>query len=128
MTEISAVVEQIERIQAEMGIEKLPSPWLPPLEERIPKRAIRRRKPMPLTLPISMNLKAKPGADQLPHDGRRQYRHRRLVRLRKSLTATTFMMSFAEQYTPEELHYYISTLATERCFRLQGFRTPRIIS
>lgn len=37
MTEISAVVDEIERMQQELGIEKLPSPWLPPLEERIPK-------------------------------------------------------------------------------------------
>ncbi|WP_146738271.1 hypothetical protein, partial [Bacillus tropicus] len=35
--EIEAVVEEIERIQNEMGIEKLPSPWLPPLAERIPR-------------------------------------------------------------------------------------------
>ncbi|WP_187959430.1 hypothetical protein, partial [Bacillus mojavensis] len=36
-TEIEAVVDEIERIQDEMGIEKLPSPWLPPLAERIPR-------------------------------------------------------------------------------------------
>ncbi|MGG4231514.1 FtsK/SpoIIIE N-terminal domain-containing protein [Bacillus licheniformis] len=108
VTEISAVVEQIERIQAEMGIEKLPSPWLPPLEERIPKTRYPSEEADAFNFayidepekqsqePISYRMMEDGNIGIVGSSG-----------YGKSLTATTFMMSFAEQYTPEELHYYI---------------------
>lgn len=108
VTEISAVVEQIERIQDEMGIEKLPSPWLPPLEERIPKTRYPSEEADAFNFayidepekqsqePISYRMMEDGNIGIVGSSG-----------YGKSLTATTFMMSFAEQYTPEELHYYI---------------------
>lgn len=129
VTEISAVVEQIERIQAEMGIEKLPSPWPLPLEERIPKTRYPSEEADAFNFayidepekqsqePISYRMMEDGNIGIVGSSG-----------YGKSLTATTFMMSFAEQYTPEELHYYIFDFGNGNVACLQGFRTPRIIS
>lgn len=107
-TEISAVVEQIEQIQGEMGIEKLPSPWLPPLEERIPKTRY------PSDEADTFNFafidepekqSQKPISYRMMEDG-----NIGIVGSSgygKSLSAITFLMSFAAEYTPGELHNYI---------------------
>ncbi|KAF1274612.1 MULTISPECIES: type VII secretion protein EssC [Bacillus amyloliquefaciens group] len=106
--EIEAVVEEIERIQNEMGIEKLPSPWLPPLAERIPRTLYpaqekdrffiacvdepdqQRQAPLAYTMMDDGNI----GIFGSSGYG-------------KSVAAITFLMNFAEGYTPEELHMYI---------------------
>ncbi|MCY8466125.1 type VII secretion protein EssC [Bacillus atrophaeus] len=106
--EIEAVVDEIERIQEEMGIEKLPSPWLPPLAERIPRTLFQSedkgqfhfayidepdkqsQTPLAYTMMDDGNI----GIFGSSGYG-------------KSIAATTFLMNFAEGYTPEELHMYI---------------------
>ncbi|ATH92992.1 type VII secretion protein EssC [Bacillus glycinifermentans] len=107
-TEISAVVEQIEQIQEEMGIDKLPSPWLPPLEERIPKSLYPSDEADTFNFafidepekqsqePISYRMMEDGNIGIVGSSG-----------YGKSLTAITFLMSFAAEYTPEELHNYI---------------------
>ncbi|QHZ45760.1 MULTISPECIES: type VII secretion protein EssC [unclassified Bacillus (in: firmicutes)] len=107
-TEISAVVEQIERIQEEMGVEKLPSPWLPPLEERIPKALYPSEEADTFNFafidepekqsqePISYRMMDDGNIAIVGSSG-----------YGKSLSAITFLMSFAAEYTPEELHNYI---------------------
>ncbi|MBT2575646.1 type VII secretion protein EssC [Bacillus sp. ISL-51] len=106
--EIEAVVDEIERIQKEMGIERLPSPWLPPLAERIPRTLFpveekdrffiayidepdqQRQAPLAYTMMDDGNI----GIFGSSGYG-------------KSVAAITFLMNFAEGYTPEQLHMYI---------------------
>ncbi|MGZ9791971.1 type VII secretion protein EssC [Bacillus atrophaeus] len=106
--EIEAVVDEIERIQEEMGIEKLPSPWLPPLAERIPRTLFQSKdkgqfhfayidepdKQSQTPLAYTMMDDGNIGIFGSSGYG-------------KSIAATTFLMNFAEGYTPEELHMYI---------------------
>ncbi|KXZ17785.1 type VII secretion protein EssC [Bacillus nakamurai] len=106
--EIEAVVDEIERIQKEMGIEKLPSPWLPPLADRIPRTLYpaeekdrffvayfdepdqQRQAPLAYTMMDDGNI----GIFGSSGYG-------------KSVAAITFLMNFAEGYTPEQMHMYI---------------------
>lgn len=108
VTEISAVVDEIERMQQELGIEKLPSPWLPPLEERIPKTryASSEEHVFHFALVDEPDQQSQhPLSYQMMEDGNigifgsSGYG--------KSLAATTLLMSFAERYSPEEWHAYI---------------------
>ncbi|MCY8495882.1 type VII secretion protein EssC [Bacillus atrophaeus] len=106
--EIEAVVDEIERIQEEMGIEKLPSPWLPPLAERIPRTLFQSKdkgqfhfayidepdKQSQTPLAYTMMDDGNIGIFGSSGYG-------------KSIAATTFLMNFADGYTPEELHMYI---------------------
>ncbi|MGE6629927.1 type VII secretion protein EssC [Bacillus sp. NPDC077027] len=108
ITEISAVVDEIERMQHELGIEKLPSPWLPPLEDRIPKTryAAEKENVFHFALVDEPDQQSQhPISYQMMEDGNigifgsSGYG--------KSMAATTLLMSFAETYTPEEWHTYI---------------------
>ncbi|MDA7028036.1 type VII secretion protein EssC [Bacillus sp. CLL-7-23] len=106
--EIAAVVERIEQIQAEMGIDKLPSPWLPPLEEKIPKSLYPANEADTFNFafidepekqnqePISYHMMDDGNICIVGSSG-----------YGKSITIATFLLSFAAEYTPEELHNYI---------------------
>ncbi|MDA1476265.1 type VII secretion protein EssC [Bacillus changyiensis] len=106
--EIAAVVERIEQIQAEMGIDKLPSPWLPPLEEKIPKSLYPANEVDTFNFafidepekqnqePISYHMMDDGNICIVGSSG-----------YGKSITIATFLLSFAAEYTPEELHNYI---------------------
>lgn len=107
-TEIEAVVDEIERIQDEMGIEKLPSPWLPPLAERIPRTLFPSNEKdhfhfayvdepdLQRQAPIAYKMMEDGNIGIFGSSG-----------YGKSIAAATFLMSFADVYTPEELHVYI---------------------
>ncbi|MGG3571300.1 type VII secretion protein EssC [Bacillus gobiensis] len=106
--EIEAVTEEIERVQEELGIKRLPSPWLPPLEERIAKMLYKSNKKEVFHIAYVDEpdlQKQAPYPYQIMEDGNigifgsSGYG--------KSMTVTTLLMSFAEEYSPEELHYYI---------------------
>ncbi|NPC93995.1 type VII secretion protein EssC [Bacillus sp. WMMC1349] len=106
--EIAAVVERIEQIQAEMGIDQLPSPWLPPLEEKIPKSLYPANEADTFNFafidepekqnqePISYHMMDDGSICIVGSSG-----------YGKSITIATFLLSFAAEYTPEELHNYI---------------------
>ncbi|MCM3180975.1 type VII secretion protein EssC [Cytobacillus horneckiae] len=107
-TEIEAVVGRIEELQKEMDIQKLNSPWLPPLGERLIRKAH-------LSLEkeqISFALVDEPEKQsQYPY-------HYQVIDggnigvfgssgYGKSYTVMTLLMSMAERYTPEEVHFYL---------------------
>ncbi|RFU63102.1 type VII secretion protein EssC [Peribacillus glennii] len=108
LTEIEAVVQQIIKVQEEMNITKLASPWLPPLRERISRmEAI-----SGLREQFYIGLKDEPEKQSQSHYiynwiedgnigifGSSGYG--------KSSTAMTLLLHFAGSYSPEELHYYV---------------------
>lgn len=108
VTEIEAVVNRIEEIQQELHIQKLSSPWLPPLKERM----IREEFSSDVQSQIHFALVDEPEKQsQYPYSyhvmdggnigvfGSSGYG--------KSYTVLTLLMSMAERYNPEELHYYL---------------------
>ncbi|MGN1402255.1 MAG: type VII secretion protein EssC [Bacillus sp. (in: firmicutes)] len=107
-SEIEVVVDQIQSVQQRLGIKKLPSPWLPPLEERLYVEG-----------PISQDgkqfeiaLKDEP-EKQLQSHYAYQWIHDGSIIIfgssgyGKSTTAMTLLLQFAKAYSPKDLHYYI---------------------
>lgn len=107
-TEIDAIVEQIMLYQQKLGIPKLKSPWLPPLSERI----IRDRHlfSTPELIPLAM-------VDEPEKQLQVPYFYRLIedgnigifgaVGYGKSYTTLTILLGIAEQFSPEEVHYYL---------------------
>lgn len=108
ITEIEAVVGKIEQYQAELGIQKLKSPWLPPLSHRLDKNEY----PSLQKSKISIGLFDEPEKQlQAPYSyeviedgnigifGSTGYG--------KSFTVLTILLSIAENYSPEEVNYYL---------------------
>ncbi|MDQ0273312.1 type VII secretion protein EssC [Cytobacillus purgationiresistens] len=108
ITEIEAVVGRIETLQKELAINKLNSPWLPPLGERLSRKdyiSIEKDE-------ISFALIDEPEKQsQKPH-------HYNVIEggnigifgssgYGKSYTVMTLLLSMAERYSPEEVHYYL---------------------
>ncbi|MCU9612784.1 type VII secretion protein EssC [Caldibacillus lycopersici] len=107
-SEIEVVVKQIEEVQKELNIEKLPSPWLPPLKERIFTPEIREHKK--LQLPIG--LKDEPEKQQQSNYYYQPIEDGSIAIIGtsgygKSTTAITLLLRMAEQLTSEEVHYYL---------------------
>jgi len=107
-TEIEVVVEEIEATQTEMGIKKLRSPWLPPLKSRLSRKLHRsdQRNEIYLGMVDEPEQQSQyPFSYQLIEDGNigvfgsSGYG--------KSHTIITMLLSIAEKYTPEEVHYYL---------------------
>lgn len=108
ITEIDAVVKQIEEVQKTLRIEKLRSPWLPPLGNRLfPKKSDELPKDKYI-----FGLKDEPEKQlqeeyvyQLIEDGN--------IAIfgssgyGKSTTAMTILLNFAQKMSPQEIHYYI---------------------
>lgn len=107
-TEIEIVVNHIAEVADQLNIQRLASPWLPPLEERIFQPDLE-------TVPenaIPLGIKDEPEKQsQAPY-----YYH--LVDdgniaivgtsgYGKSYTVMTILMSMAERWNPEEVQYYI---------------------
>ncbi|MFD0051707.1 type VII secretion protein EssC [Actinomycetes bacterium NPDC127524] len=107
-TEIEAVVKEILAVQQELKIEKLSSPWLPPLEERIfkPENIDENEQLLPIGLMDEPEKQSQaPYAYNWIEDGNigifgsSGYG--------KSNTVLTLLTGFAEKQTPEMLQYYI---------------------
>ncbi|WP_282142496.1 type VII secretion protein EssC [Cytobacillus oceanisediminis] len=107
-TEIEAVVEEIEAAQSSMGIKKLRSPWLPPLEGRLSRKLHRAEENHEIHLGMVDEPEKQsqyPLSYQIIEDGNvgvfgsSGYG--------KSHTIMTMLLSIAEKRTPEEAHYYI---------------------
>jgi DNA segregation ATPase FtsK/SpoIIIE, S-DNA-T family len=107
-TEIEMVVQEIIKTQQQLGIEKLPSPWLPPLSSRLHRPALLERD----TVYFPIGLKDEPEL-QRQSDYLYQWLEDGNIGIfgsagyGKSTTAMTLLMSFASVYSPEQLHYYI---------------------
>ncbi|USK84004.1 type VII secretion protein EssC [Peribacillus asahii] len=107
-TEIEAIVEKIEGIQAEMGIEKLPSPWLPPLAHWISRKSYRASNRNEISFAL-VDEPEKQSQTAFHYDvlddgnigifGSSGYG--------KSYTVITLLLSMAERFSPEEMYYYL---------------------
>ncbi|WP_332651318.1 type VII secretion protein EssC [Lysinibacillus sp. 54212] len=107
-TEIDAVVGEIEQCKMGLGIQKLKSPWLPPLSDRINKHDY----PSLQRSQISIGLFDEPEKQlQAPY-------YYELIEdgnigifgstgYGKSFTVLTILLSIAENYSPEEVNYYL---------------------
>ncbi|WP_085992896.1 type VII secretion protein EssC [Oceanobacillus senegalensis] len=108
ITEIEAVVEEINSVQEKMSIEKLPSPWLPPLSERI--IVDNTIEYLPEQFPIGL-------VDE-PEEQRQTVYNYEVMEdgnvgifgssgYGKSTTLLTLLMQFARRNSPRSFHYYI---------------------
>lgn len=107
-TEIDAIVEKIEALQVEMGINKLNSPWLPPLANRLS------RKWHPSSDQHEINFAM---IDEPEKQSQSVFHYDVLEDgnigvfgssgYGKSHTLITLLLGMAEHFSPEELHYYL---------------------
>ncbi|MBP3039684.1 type VII secretion protein EssC [Bacillaceae bacterium Marseille-Q3522] len=107
-TEIEAIVEKIEALQAEMGIKKLQSPWLPPLASRMTRYRYRSEKKYEINFAL-IDEPEKQSQTVIHYDvmedgnigifGSSGYG--------KSHTVMTLLLSMAEKFSPEELQFYV---------------------
>ncbi|MBM7703051.1 type VII secretion protein EssC [Metabacillus iocasae] len=108
LSEIDVIAERIATVQKELGIQKLRSPWLPPLAERISRFEYEGEREGEFLIGL---------VDEPEQQRQVAYRYTMMddgnvgifgsSGYGKSFTAMTLLMSFAESYSPEELHYYI---------------------
>ncbi|MCM3491296.1 type VII secretion protein EssC [Alkalihalophilus marmarensis] len=106
-TEIEAIVSEIANVQSTMGIQKLQSPWLPPLASRLASEEAGS-----VDEGFLIGLK-----DEPERQSQTPYRYRwqedgnigifGSAGYGKSTTIMTYLLRFAEAFTPEELHYYV---------------------
>ncbi|WP_110112138.1 type VII secretion protein EssC [Bacillus sp. CGMCC 1.16541] len=108
LAEIDVIAERIEQTQQELGIQKLRSPWLPPLAERISRFEYEGEREGEFMIGL---------VDEPDQQRQVPYCYTMMddgnigifgsSGYGKSFTAMTLLMSFAEAYSPEELHYYL---------------------
>ncbi|KMK95778.1 type VII secretion protein EssC [Rossellomorea marisflavi] len=107
-SEIDAVVDRIEEMQSAMNIEKLQSPWLPPLADRLylPRETSPKENQVFLaTIDEPEKQSQSPYWYTVVEDGN--------VGIfgssgyGKTQTAITLLMGMARSLTPEEVHYYL---------------------
>ncbi|MTH53959.1 type VII secretion protein EssC [Bacillus mangrovi] len=107
-SEIEVIVDKIEQTQKKMGIKKLPSPWLPPLEERIsriPHMSAEEGEVVMGIIDEPEKQSQTPFHYQLVDDG--SIGIFGSSGYGKSTTAITLLMGMATKLTPEELNLYI---------------------
>ncbi|PLR75551.1 type VII secretion protein EssC [Bacillus sp. V3-13] len=107
-TEIEAIVDQIETVQKEMGIEKLSSPWLPPLANRLSRRKYTSDNEREIYFAL---------IDEPEKQSQTPYGYEVMddgnigifgsSGYGKSHTAMTLLLSIAERYSPEDVYYYV---------------------
>ena len=107
-TEIDAVVEEIERVQHELNIEKLQSPWLPPLPERLVMSDDDIGEPNHYYIGL---------IDEPEKQSQTPYSYEAVEDgnigifgtsgYGKSTTLLTFLLNFASVNSPEEFQFYI---------------------
>ncbi|MGE1103370.1 type VII secretion protein EssC [Peribacillus simplex] len=108
ISEIEAVADRIVAAQEEMEIKKLASPWLPPLSDRLSRNTERSL----TSNQFHLGMKDEPELQSQTNYvynwiedgnvgvfGSSGYG--------KSTTVLTLLFSFADQFSPKELHYYI---------------------
>ncbi|WP_243290997.1 type VII secretion protein EssC [Bacillus sp. FJAT-47783] len=106
--EIEVIVDKIEETQQALNIEKLRSPWLPPLSPRISRWSYVSKKQGEFYIGLTDEPEKQlqePYSYQMMEDGNigifgsSGYG--------KSVTVMTLLLNFASQYNPEQLHYYV---------------------
>ncbi|KMJ58373.1 cell division protein FtsK [Bacillus sp. LL01] len=107
-TEIGAVVEEINSVQQRMGIKQLSSPWLPPLDGRLSRNKYVSQAEGFISLALM---------DEPEKQSQTVYEYELMEDgnigifgssgYGKSHTVLMLLLSIAEKYTPEEVHYYI---------------------
>lgn len=120
ISEIDAIVEHIEFTTKELQINKLPSPWLPPLQQRISRTDAKSEQEGVFYL----GLKDEPDKQLQEHYAYHWIEDGNIVIIGssgygKSTTAMTILTSFADRYTPEQLHYYIFDFSNGALLPLQ---------
>ncbi|MER2152981.1 MAG: type VII secretion protein EssC [Solibacillus sp.] len=108
LSEIEAIVDKIKETEEMYNIEKLKSPWLPPLAERLHKNGI--------TSEIQEHI-AMAFVDEPEKQSQSPYYYRVMedgnlgifgsTGYGKSTTVLTLLLNIAENYSPEEVHYYL---------------------
>lgn len=106
--EIDVIVDRIEELQKEMGIKKLNSPWLPPLNNRLIHKIEFEEKDSDIYLGL---------VDEPEKQSQTPYVYKLMddgnigifgsSGYGKSHSVMTILMSMATKLSPEELHYYL---------------------
>ncbi|MEK3766652.1 type VII secretion protein EssC [Solibacillus sp. FSL K6-4121] len=108
ISEIEAVVSKIEETQNILGVKKLRSPWLSPLEDRIYNNTYNSEERYQIAIALvdePEKQKQTPYYYQVMEDGNigifgsSGYG--------KSTTVLTLLLTIAQNYSPEEVHYYL---------------------
>lgn len=110
LSEIAAVVDRIEQLQEEMELERIPSPWLPPLSPRIyPEQEIYDQQVKTNILFAMIDEPEKQSQSNYTYDviddgnigifGSAGYG--------KTNTMLTLLLGMARSFTPKEVHYYL---------------------
>jgi DNA segregation ATPase FtsK/SpoIIIE, S-DNA-T family len=107
VSEISVIVDKIEQLQKDMQLEKLSSPWLPPLPGRIYREVHPHEKTNILFAMI----------DEPEKQSQTVYTYELIEDgnigifgssgYGKTHTINTLLLGMAQQFTPEEVHYYV---------------------
>lgn len=108
ISEIDAISTRIEELQKELAIFKTKSPWLPPLKERLSRKDTLVAEEGKVTIALVDD----------PEKQRQYPYHYQIMDdgnigvfgssgYGKSYTVITFLLSIAEKYTPEEVHFYL---------------------
>ncbi|MCK1994972.1 type VII secretion protein EssC [Peribacillus muralis] len=108
ISEIEAVADHIVKTQAEMKIEKLASPWLPPLQARLSRSSERSE----TRNQFHIGMKDEPELQSQTNYSYNWIEDGNIgifgsSGYGKSTSVLTLLFSFADQFTPEELHYYL---------------------
>jgi S-DNA-T family DNA segregation ATPase FtsK/SpoIIIE len=107
-SQIEVIVDKIEELQTKMGIRKLNSPWLPPLENRISRHQYASQEHEEIYLGLIDEPEKQsqtPYSYQLMDDGN--------IAIfgssgyGKSHTVMLLLLSIAARLSPEEAHYYV---------------------
>lgn len=109
ITEISSIVQRIAETQKEMNVEKLQSPWLPPLESRLYLIKEEEQKERSTIVFAMIDEPEKQSQTNYPYQiiedgnigvfGSSGYG--------KTTTLLTLLLGIARRYSPEEIHYYL---------------------
>lgn len=108
VSEIGIIVDKIEQLQEDLGLEKLPSPWLPPLPGRLYREGISIDDKTSIVFAM---------IDEPEKQSQSPYTYNVIEDgnvgifgssgYGKTHTIMTLLLGIAKQYTPEEVHYYV---------------------
>lgn len=108
LSEIEAIVAKIKETQETYSIEELKSPWLPPLAERLYKKGFTSEIQDQIAIAL---------IDEPEKHSQSPYYYRMMedgnlgifgsTSYGKSTTVLTLLLNIAENYSPEEVHYYL---------------------
>lgn len=118
LTELEAVIEGIHEIAVSQKLKVLPRPWLPPLKERISRFDLEKEESH-----STNHLVAQVGMLDLPHEQLQKPYTLDFMKdghvaifaspgFGKSTMLQTIALQIADNYTPEEVHFYLLDFGT----------------